>query len=95
MRNRMIVRYRGKIATSTNDSAEAQIEALATILCDVAYQEGRLGEVKQYAHAIALRELYYSNVVQSPQGIERLVNAIRAYEPSEELKNALAEGEIA
>lgn len=91
----MIVKYRGYVATAQNNSAEAQIEALATILCDLAYQEGRLGETKQYARAIALRELYYSNVVQLPEGIEQLVSAIRAYEPSEKLKNALAEGEIA
>lgn len=91
----MTVKYRGYIATAQNDSAEAQIEALATILCDLAYQEGRLGETKQYARAIALRELHFSNVVQSPDGLERLANAIRAYEPSEELKNALVEGEIA
>jgi Tfp pilus assembly protein PilV len=87
----VIVKYRGYVATTANDSAEAQIEALAQILCDVAYQEGRLGEVKQYAHAIAVRELYYSNVVQSSEGIVMLADAIRAYEPSEELKNALGE----
>lgn len=87
----MIVKYRGYVATTANDSVEAQIEALAQILCDVAYQEGRLGEVKQYAHAIAVRELYYSNVVQSSEGIVMLADAIRAYEPSEELKNALGE----
>lgn len=87
----MIVKYRGYVATTANDSVEAQIEALAQILCDVAYQEGRLGEVKQYAHAIAVRELYYSNVVQSSKGIVMLADAIRAYEPSEELKNALGE----
>jgi len=85
------VKYRGYVATTANDSVEAQIEALAQILCDVAYQEGRLGEVKQYAHAIAVRELYYSNVVQSSEGIVMLADAIRAYEPSEELKNALGE----
>jgi hypothetical protein len=87
----VIVKYRGYVATTANDSVEAQIEALAQILCDVAYQEGRLGEVKQYAHAIAVRELYYSNVVQSSEGIVMLADAIRAYEPSEELKNALGE----
>ena len=87
----MIVKYRGYVATTANDSVEAQIEALAQILCDVAYQEGRLGEVKQYAHAIAVRELYYSNVVQSSEGIVMLADSIRAYEPSEELKNALGE----